>query len=349
MAGPDFEFNFEAQRAKDLTEQVYMLAGFWVETLLYGIYVVLFIGSVKLMIKRRSERHPPSKIVFITLIILMFVLTTYWTGVNVYRFIRAYALMIMATSGGPFNLPIHYFRFFATWDNFSYVIVSSLLFWMADFLAIYRCYIIWERSRRVVALPFLLLLVSIGTNGVNFHFFLYGPRGGIPFRTVKPLLDFVYPGHLAQNVLTTGLIAYKIWKRHVVSQAAGVRASSTVTLLSVARIVVESAMLYTLQMLALVILHPLEHPARLVFQAAIVPSTGIVFVLISIRVHLAVEEKAEKAPATSVLFPSWAHASEMEENGPSMSRTHSLISMLHPSLKRDEALRGSPERRYVGV
>ncbi|EAU89209.2 hypothetical protein CC1G_08616 [Coprinopsis cinerea okayama7 len=299
-------FEFAAQRRRDEIEQVYMLAGFWIESALYGIYFVLFMGFTRFTLSRRSIGSDPlAKRVFTYLITVMFILSTYWmgvsarlppstslpnsvlsatvpAGVNIYRFLEAYALM-----NAPGGLPIYYFRDFSTWYNFSYAIISSMLFWIADFLAppsysttplqIYRCFIIWDRSYRIVALPFLLLVASIGTNGVNFHFFLNGPKA-IPngFRTILPLLDFVYPGHLGQNVMTTALIAYKIWRRHSESRAAGIRVTSTITLLGVARIVVESAMIYTMQMLALVVLHIKKHPLRVVFQAAIVPSTDFI-------------------------------------------------------------------------
>ena len=91
---------------------------------------------------------------------------------------------------------------------------------------------------------------------------------------VKPFLDFVYPGHLSQNVLTTGLIAYKIWKQHILSKKSGVRSISNITLLSVARLVVESAMVYTVQLFILIILFFLQDNFQIIVQSAVVPSVG---------------------------------------------------------------------------
>ncbi|KAG2008110.1 hypothetical protein CC2G_013573 [Coprinopsis cinerea AmutBmut pab1-1] len=285
-------------------------------------------GFIRFTLSRRSiiGSDPLAKRVFTYLITAMFILSTYWMGVNIYRFLEAYAFMNV-----PGGLPIYYFRDFSIWYNFSYAIISSMLFWIADFLAIYRCFIIWDRSYRIVALPFLLLVASIGTNGVNFHFFLNGPKA-IPngFRTIVPLLDFVYPGHLGQNVMTTALIAYKIWRRHSESRAAGIRVTSTITLLGVARIVVESAMIYTMQMLALVVLHIKKHPLRVVFQAAIVPSTGIVFVLITMRIQRAVKESARQAPPTSILFPRWVDPEDPTSTTYTSPRRRTHQSMTSP-------------------
>ena len=46
------------------------------------------------------------------------------------------------------------------------------------------------------------------------------------------------------------------------------------SLLGVVRIIVESALLYTLEVLVVIILHFANHPLRFVVQAAIVPSIG---------------------------------------------------------------------------
>uniref|UniRef100_A0A8H7XS79 Uncharacterized protein n=1 Tax=Psilocybe cubensis TaxID=181762 RepID=A0A8H7XS79_PSICU len=50
---------------------------------------------------------------------------------------------------------------------------------------------------------------------------------------------------------------------------------------------VESAMVYTVQLFILMILYFAKSNAQVILQYAIVPSIGIVFVLIAIRVHAA--------------------------------------------------------------
>lgn len=170
------------------------------------------------------------------------------------------------------------------------------------------------------------------TNAFNLYFFL-NPRK-VPFSVVKPFLDFVYPGHLSQNVLTTGLIAYKIWKQHILSKRSGVRAISNITLLSVARLVVESAMVYTLQLSALVVLYFLGHPAQVILQAAIVPSLGIVFVLLTIRVHMAMLERNHLPRPSSIMLPSWVHGTESAES--SGRNSFEILTMLRQEVHDGE-------------
>ncbi|KAH9476022.1 hypothetical protein JR316_0011591 [Psilocybe cubensis] len=65
----------------------------------------------------------------------------------------------------------------------------------------------------------------------------------------------------------------------------GVASNSPLDLLGVVRIIIESAMIYTFQLLILIILFPLHHNAQLIVQSAVIPSMGIVFVLIAVRVQ----------------------------------------------------------------
>ncbi|KAJ3528904.1 hypothetical protein NMY22_g9214 [Coprinellus aureogranulatus] len=235
----------------------------------------------------------------------MFLLTTVFTAVNVYRFVEAFALV-----EAPLNTPVLFFKDFKRWENYTYVVCSSVLIWTADILVIYRCYVIWERNRWIVAVPIVLLLVSVALNVINIYWF---QQPWLPFPTIKPILDFVYPGHLAQNVLTTALIAYKMWQQHRISEASGLRPAFNVTLLSVARIIVESALIYTLQLTTLVVLYFMQHPAMVILQAAIVPSIGIVFVLMFIRVHMAVLDRRRLPNVSSVVLPAWIVETEIKD------------------------------------
>lgn len=300
---------------RERMEQIYTLVGFWVSAFIYGVYFVLFVAASHLALGRRGK-DPSSvrpQLIFGVVNVFMFVVTTFFIGVNIYRFIEAFAL-----GAGPLGIPVLFFKSFQTWENYSYVICSSLLIWTADLLMIYRCYIVYDKNYWVVVVPFLLLLVSIATNMVNIYWFQH-PLS-LPFQTVRPFLDFVYPGHLAQNLLTTGLIAHKIWRQHLLSKASGLRmlgassssSSDNLTLLSVVRLVVESAMIYTIQLTILVVLYFMRHPAMVILQAAIVPSIGIVFVLLSIRVHWAMlvgerRKRSMNPSALSIVVPSWVH------------------------------------------
>lgn len=89
-------------------------------------------------------------------------------------------------------------------------------------------------------------------------------------------MDAIYPLAFVQNVVTTSLIALRILQQHRASLASGfLTAGSRISLLYVVRVIVESAALYTVQLLVLIVLYALKHPAQLIVQGAIVPTTGM--------------------------------------------------------------------------
>jgi hypothetical protein len=71
--------------------------------------------------------------------------------------------------------------------------------------------------------------------------------------------------------MTTGLIAYRIWQQDRKSQGL---VPSSLSLIVVLRIIVESASIYVLNVLILIILYALDSNGQFVAQEAIVPVCG---------------------------------------------------------------------------
>lgn len=287
----------------DLEFKVLYLVSFWCEATIYGIYVCLFGAAMSVMMRKGRLDAFPSK-VFFTGIIVMFILISVHNWLNVYRMIVAYAYQI------ELKAPVAYLRAIRNWDAYAFPVLLAMIIWLGDALVIYRCYLIWKRDWRAIALPLTLLLVSIGTHSVTLHWFR---TTFIPLETIRPLLNTTFPLHLCQNVLTTGLIAFKIWTRHLEARRAGMQDSFTsngLNLIGVIRIVIESAAVYTLQMVLAVILQLIDHPARILLQHCLIPTTGIVFVLIAIRADTIRQESVHgaKVAASDLVIPAWMGA-----------------------------------------
>ncbi|TFK28529.1 hypothetical protein FA15DRAFT_685307 [Coprinopsis marcescibilis] len=290
------------------TYQVYFLAAFWVEAVVYGIYLSLFISAIRIMTKKRSLDHFASR-VFLSGIIIMFILISIHNASIIYKMIRAYALFI----GTPPNLPVVYFQDFIKWDNFAHPVILALLTWLGDYLVIYRCFLIWRRNYYVILLPAFLLLVSLGTTSVNLYWFQH--PDSIPFDTMTHFLNVIFPVNLIQNILTTGLIAFKVWKQHRETRASGLMLGSNIDLITVLRIVVESALIYTVEMFVMIIMFYRAHPGLVIVQHLLTPSIGIVFVLIAVRAHVAKSESvARNAYPSNSMYPSWM-SGDREEGG----------------------------------
>ncbi|KAJ2918006.1 hypothetical protein MD484_g2363, partial [Candolleomyces efflorescens] len=239
---------------------------------------------------------PVASRVFFWAVILMFVTATFHEFITTYRLLRAYGWIV-----GPRGTPLSYYRQNLYWDNHAHSAMIGIMIWLGDALVIYRCYIIWGQKLYVVAVPLLLLLIKMGFNiTLNVWF----GNTFTSYENILPIIEAVYPINFAQNVLTTGLIAYKIFKQHRTSQSIGLNVSHRISLMHVMRIIVESALIYTFELMLLIILSFSKSPLQYVVQAAIIPSVGIVFLLIAIRVHIARDRPAAPSVPSTVL-PTW--------------------------------------------
>ncbi|KAJ2914247.1 hypothetical protein MD484_g6186, partial [Candolleomyces efflorescens] len=297
-----------------LDEQIYTLVAFWLESMIYGLssmnfssqmidlalvgaYAVLFIAATAISLRNKRAGGGFSLPFFLSTI-WMFLTITLYTTISVYRGIRAYALALVPP------MPVNYYHNFTMWDNLSSPFIVSFLVWHADILVIYRCYVVWDRRLSIVAVPILLLLVSIVINCITFRVFVV--PGSIPRSITSVLFTMVFPVNLAQNVLTTGLISFRIWRQHRESRASGLSQSGFgMSLLTVIQIIVESAMVYTIQQLLLLILNVLRHPAQVILHATLIPSIGVVFALMTFRIHWA-RIKSEMSLPRSSIFRAYA-------------------------------------------
>ncbi|KAJ3506656.1 hypothetical protein NLJ89_g6752 [Agrocybe chaxingu] len=252
---------------------------------------------------------------------LMFLLATAHMVVNLYRFIRGFVLNL-----DPLG-PYFYFFDFTRWDVRAHSVMLCLMTWLGDALVIYRCYVVWDRKLWVTVVPLILLLLSICSNAALLYWFIH-PHV-VSHNTVLAWIGTVYPVAFAQNTITTGMIAFKIWKQHRASRTMGVVNSSSLDLLSVLRIIIESAMIYTIQLLVLIILFPLHHNAQFIVQDAVIPSIGIVFVLIAVRVHFSKSRTLFTAAATVLApLPSWPDDdSSTQEDGRATPRRSIVVQM----------------------
>lgn len=89
-------------------------------------------------------------------------------------------------------------------------------------------------------------------------------------------METIYALAIVQNTWTTGLIAWRIWRQERASAGIGLRsATSRSSLIPIIRIVIESAAIYVLELIILIILYALNHNAQFILQEALVPTVGV--------------------------------------------------------------------------
>jgi hypothetical protein len=87
-------------------------------------------------------------------------------------------------------------------------------------------------------------------------------------------MNTIYALAFVQNTWTTGLIAWRIWRQEKASAVIGLSSATSRSLIPIVRIVVESAAVYVLELIVLIILYALNHNAQFVLQEAVVPTVG---------------------------------------------------------------------------
>ncbi|KAH6905943.1 hypothetical protein BKA70DRAFT_1430375 [Coprinopsis sp. MPI-PUGE-AT-0042] len=189
------------------------------------------------------------------------------------------------------QVSIPYFLDFGLPDSLPVMVTLNVLIWYGDALIIYKCYLIWHKSVQVIILPAFLLICGIVVNSTAMGFLKVLQAN--PSHPLRPVLYAVFPINLLLNCLTTGLIAYQICRQHLRAQKAGLTlfvGSPRHNLLTIARIIVESAFLYTGQLLILLVLWAIDHPGHIILYGTLTPTVSIVFFAIAICTHLGDDE-----------------------------------------------------------
>ncbi|KAF9479181.1 hypothetical protein BDN70DRAFT_858795 [Pholiota conissans] len=300
---------------------VAFILGAFVEVLIHGIYTYLFIVAMPILWKRTAASELRQRWIFPIATILMYILSSLHVALGYYRVMQAYVLP--GAPGGTL------FFNYNDWGTFANSLVVCLQFRLGDILVIYRCYCIWRQNLIVIIIPLLLLAASTGLNIFVFVWFVNPPKYSRHAEITT--INMMYPLSLAQNVITTGLITFKIWNQHRASTIHGaIDRSSRLTLIKVVRIIIESAMIYTGQMFILLVLFLCHNTFQFILQRVIVPSLGIVFVLIALRVHTAKQQAADKE--TSICFlPSISFSDSETDTKPSQNNRGSTSFMTNVS------------------
>ena len=116
--------------------------------------------------------------------------------------------------------------------------------------------------------PWLVMHVVLICAGIK-----YSQLSGFPAKYIA-ILSTLLPLYFAQNMITTSLVVVKIWLQHREARKSGLVSLNTPNLVFVIRIIVESAAIYTTEILVQYVLNLSRHPARFFFLYLLNPSIG---------------------------------------------------------------------------
>jgi len=176
------------------------------------------------------------------------------------------------------------------WETTAYSSLNVIAVWIFDCLLIYRCYTIWDRDWRVVVAPISLVIASLAMRTQMLAWANdEDPMSYNPFR----LLSFAaVPVILVQNLLTTGLICFRLVRQH--------RSSMSNAPLDIVRIMLESAAIYSIHLFLMSILWASNSHGYWILFGMNVPIIGIVSTLLTVRVHVATTRRDHKATLSTL-------------------------------------------------
>ncbi|KAG2130156.1 uncharacterized protein EDB93DRAFT_1234236 [Suillus bovinus] len=187
-----------------LTISTAELIGVFIESLAYGVYLMVFIQCIFVLRKRHSR---PSDYLLGTAVSL-FILITAHLFIDILRNMQAFT-----TDEAVPNYPTRYYDTFNTWQNILksglYVAVTLV----SDAFILYRSFILWGRNYLICAFPFLLFIADIVIGVLWVYTLNFVVLGDNVFADALSVRVKIFSSiTLAMNVICTLLIAFKILK-----------------------------------------------------------------------------------------------------------------------------------------
>ncbi|KAG9227901.1 hypothetical protein PLEOSDRAFT_1107100 [Pleurotus ostreatus PC15] len=253
-----------------------LLLGLWLEAVAYGFFLCLFCGTIVLSFGRGRHRSDIHSKIMIGISSIMFFISTLHLVLGIYRLCQAFVAHAEAPGGIS-----AYFANVMRWEDIAINVLYGTQEVLGNAAAVYRCYVLWSRDWRVIALPLMLLVGSLasGCTIIPPLATVDTPQTLPTDRSIKAFYSFA----VAQNIITTGLMAFRIWRTS--SESAKYYKMEN-TLLPIVRVLIESAALQLIVEVLTLGLYAGGLNAVLLPQGLVTPIVGITFNAIAIRIKL---------------------------------------------------------------
>ncbi|KAF8829824.1 hypothetical protein HHX47_DHR2000210 [Lentinula edodes] len=258
-------------------EQTFLIAPY-VEGIVYGIFAATMYIHFSKVINgtQRFDRHSN---VMIGISSLMFLIATLHLTINAYRMVAGYVDHALLQGGA-----VAYMGDLRSWH---YILKDTLYATQENLgsaAAIYRCWVLWGHNWKIILFPSVLLIVNIVAGYMVCG--LYGtvsPTNNIFDPRLTTWIKIFFPLTVALNVITTSLMSYRIWCTH---RQTSLYTSGNSQLISVMRILVESAALQLVVEIILLALYSSDVNAQYIVLESIASIVGITFNALTIRIKL---------------------------------------------------------------
>lgn len=243
------------------------------EGILYGFSVLMFIGTVWALTYKRRPRDVNRLIAGVT--IMLFVLSTAHMIVDIIRLEDGLVKYRDTFPDGPA-------AFFADVSQMTYVVKNAIYILhtlLGDGFVIYRCYIVWQ-SARIIILPSLLWCCSAFT-GFSAVYSVSQATSNAGNIFTKATGQTFFALTLSTNLISSGLLAYRIWK--IECNVSALRTSNR-TLTPILRVLVDAAILYSVVLFPTLICFVCSNNGQYVMLDMLMPIISIAFYMVLIRI-----------------------------------------------------------------
>ncbi|KAL7278322.1 hypothetical protein ACG7TL_008298 [Trametes sanguinea] len=256
----------------------------------YGAYLILAAICIHFLLKRRAKGNSQRVILVYTIVMLLFS-TVYFVSGAIWSEIEFVESSNIAGYASSLGQSIYIIK-----DTF-YV----LNIWLADSLLIYRLHIVWSGSFLVILLPIFLWMGAVAT-GVLLLLDTAKPTATLVAADVIRFQTAFYCMSISLNILTTLLIAGRLWYQQRQMKALAAVPSARWDYTSVIAIFVESAALYSICGIVYIPLVVRKLPLQYPITALIGGVTSIAPSLIILRIALGTAVTQETTAKTSTII-----------------------------------------------
>jgi len=268
--------------ATALPLEVAIFVGLVCQGIVYGIFLVLFGATVYVLSQKQKTI---TNMMFLATAVMMFVLITINFSVSWSRLMDAIFIEEDGTA---------YLADLTQWKEVFRTGVYIALTAVADSLFIYRLYMVWSKNIWACVVPVLLLAGSL-TSGIGLEVAVATSTGGLFGSAIAAWATSFFTVSLAQNLLTTFLMVYRIWRVNI-----GVAGMSSNSLWPVMAIILESGAIYSATLLCLLATYASGSFAQYICLDMLVPIIGCTFCLIIVRVGLGLTKNASGPPTQEI-------------------------------------------------
>ncbi|KIM33214.1 hypothetical protein M408DRAFT_326005 [Serendipita vermifera MAFF 305830] len=234
------------------------------EVFFFGFYTLLFIAAARLVLSKSRVRvswhiYVPGGLLY--LVATIHLATTIAHGSIAF---------IQIASQGVVDGTIKYLAVTVNGINIANHCLYVLNNFLGDSILIWRCWVVWGRNWKIVALPLMLLCTSVVAGVMVAYNFSQATDG--PFSNKLGIVANVFfTSVFLTNCIVTSLTAFKIWR----SRKAAILAGSSRDYTGAFNIVVESGAVYSFILMMELLLYAIGQNFVFVLYTSMAQITGI--------------------------------------------------------------------------